>query len=65
MPAYGASKAGLNALSQSLAKDLAMHQVFIYVVAPGWVETEMAAATLAGPRVTRSGGTVPWACGSS
>jgi 3-oxoacyl-[acyl-carrier protein] reductase len=49
MPAYGASKAGLNALSQSLAKALAAHQVFIYVVAPGWVETEMAAATFAGP----------------
>jgi 3-oxoacyl-[acyl-carrier protein] reductase len=28
---------------------LAPHQVFIYVVAPGWVETEMAAAPLAGP----------------
>lgn len=49
-PAYGASKAGLNALSQSLARALAPHGVLAYVVAPGWVETEMAAATLAGPR---------------
>jgi NAD(P)-dependent dehydrogenase (short-subunit alcohol dehydrogenase family) len=49
MPAYGASKAGLNALSQSLAKALAPHKVYVYVVAPGWVDTEMAAATLAGP----------------
>jgi len=49
MPAYGASKAGLNALSQSLAKALAPHKVFVYVVAPGWVETETAAATLASP----------------
>jgi NAD(P)-dependent dehydrogenase (short-subunit alcohol dehydrogenase family) len=48
-PAYGASKAGLNAMSQSLAKALAPRNVFVYVVAPGWVETEMAAATLAGP----------------
>jgi NAD(P)-dependent dehydrogenase (short-subunit alcohol dehydrogenase family) len=30
-----------------LAKALAPHKVFVYVVAPGWVETEMAAATLA------------------
>jgi len=49
MPAYGASKAGLNALSQSLAKSLAPHNVFVYVVAPGWVETEKAGVALAGP----------------
>jgi NAD(P)-dependent dehydrogenase (short-subunit alcohol dehydrogenase family) len=48
-PAYGASKAGLNALSQSLAKALAPHGVYVYAVAPGWVETDMAAPTLAGP----------------
>jgi 3-oxoacyl-[acyl-carrier protein] reductase len=49
MPAYGASKAGLNALSQSLAKALAPHKVFVFVVAPGWVETERASPSLAGP----------------
>lgn len=48
-PAYGASKAGLNALSQSLAKALAPHNIFIGVVAPGWVETEMAADYLNSP----------------
>lgn len=48
-PAYGASKAGLNALSQSLAKALAPSQIYVYCIAPGWVETEMAAGPLAGP----------------
>ena len=48
-PAYGASKAGLNAMSQSLAQALAPHNVFVSVVAPGFVETEMAAAHLEGP----------------
>jgi NAD(P)-dependent dehydrogenase (short-subunit alcohol dehydrogenase family) len=48
-PAYAASKAGLNAMSQSLARALAPHGVLVYVVAPGWVETEMATAHLAGP----------------
>ncbi len=48
-PAYGASKAGLNAMSQSLAKALAPHNIFVFVVAPGWVETDMAAESLAGP----------------
>nr|WP_299339615.1 SDR family oxidoreductase [Allomuricauda sp.] len=45
-PAYGASKAALNAMSQSLAKKLAPHNIYIGVVAPGFTETEMAAVTL-------------------
>jgi len=49
-PAYGASKAGLNALSQSLAQKLAPHNIFVGVVAPGFVETDMAAAHLEGER---------------
>lgn len=48
-PAYAASKAGLNALSQSLAKALAPEGVYVYCVAPGWVETEMATSHLEGP----------------
>jgi len=48
-PAYGASKAGMNSLSQSLAKALAPKGVLVYCIAPGWVETEMSAANLAGP----------------
>jgi 3-oxoacyl-[acyl-carrier protein] reductase len=48
-PAYGASKAGLNALSQSLAKALAPQAIYVYCVAPGWVETEMATSHLEGP----------------
>ncbi|HEY0039615.1 MAG TPA: SDR family oxidoreductase, partial [Flavisolibacter sp.] len=46
-PAYGTSKAGLNALSQSLAVALAMHRITVGVVAPGFVETDMAAEYLA------------------
>jgi NAD(P)-dependent dehydrogenase (short-subunit alcohol dehydrogenase family) len=48
-PAYAASKAGLNALSQSLAKGLAPRAIYVYCLAPGWVETEMAASHLGGP----------------
>jgi NAD(P)-dependent dehydrogenase (short-subunit alcohol dehydrogenase family) len=47
-PAYGASKAGLNAMSQSLARRLAPHRIFVGVVAPGFVDTEMAARVLDG-----------------
>ena len=45
-PAYGASKAALNAMSQSLAKKLAPHHIYVGVVAPGFTETEMAKETL-------------------
>ncbi|MDT0538953.1 SDR family oxidoreductase [Croceitalea sp. P059] len=45
-PAYGSSKAALNAMSQSLAKKLAPYKIYVGVVAPGFTETEMAAVTL-------------------
>lgn len=49
-PAYGSSKAGLNALSQSLAQRLAPYGIFVGVVAPGFVETDMTNAHLKGER---------------
>jgi 3-oxoacyl-[acyl-carrier protein] reductase len=50
-PAYAASKAGLNALSQSLAKALAARGVLVFVVAPGWVATPRVAQLVADPAV--------------
>ncbi|HNS38798.1 MAG TPA: SDR family oxidoreductase [Promineifilum sp.] len=47
-PAYGASKAALNSMSQSLAKYLAPYNISVAVVAPGFVETEMAREALTG-----------------
>ncbi len=46
---YGASKAGMSAMSQSLAKELAPHKIFVTAVAPGWVEGGMARQALEGP----------------
>jgi len=48
-PAYGASKAGLNSMSQSLARRLAPHRIFVGVVAPGFVDTDLASRVLDGP----------------
>ncbi len=45
-PAYGASKAGLNAMSQSLAVALGKYNITVGVIAPGFVETDMAASYL-------------------
>jgi NAD(P)-dependent dehydrogenase (short-subunit alcohol dehydrogenase family) len=49
-PAYGASKAGLNSLSQSMAKALGGMGIHVYSVAPGFVETDMAAPRMSGKR---------------
>ena len=48
-PAYGASKAGLNAFGQSLAIALAPYGIAVATVAPGFVDTDMAAKDLAAP----------------
>jgi len=48
-PAYGASKAGLNAFGQSLARALAAHGITVTGVAPGYVATDMITGLLSGP----------------
>jgi 3-oxoacyl-[acyl-carrier protein] reductase len=47
-PAYGASKAGLHHLAQSMAVALAPHGIAVAAVAPGFIGTEMAATRLSG-----------------
>ncbi|GGL99321.1 SDR family NAD(P)-dependent oxidoreductase [Nakamurella endophytica] len=48
-PAYGASKAALHAMTQSLAVALAPLGIVTAAVAPGFVQTEMARDVLDGP----------------
>jgi NAD(P)-dependent dehydrogenase (short-subunit alcohol dehydrogenase family) len=45
--AYGAAKAALTSFGQSLARELGPHGIAVMTVAPGFVETDMAAAYLA------------------
>jgi NAD(P)-dependent dehydrogenase (short-subunit alcohol dehydrogenase family) len=47
--AYGASKAAVHAMTQSLAVALAPHGIGVAAVAPGFVRTDMAEPLLAGP----------------
>ncbi len=49
-PGYGASKAGLIAFGQSLARALGASGIAVTSVAPGFTETDMAATELAGER---------------
>jgi 3-oxoacyl-[acyl-carrier protein] reductase len=48
--AYGASKAGLNSLGQSMAKALAPKKIFVFTIAPGFVSTEMSKKILDSPQ---------------
>lgn len=52
-PAYGASKAGLTAFGQSLAQALGPRRIAVTTVAPGFVDTEMAAAAMVGEQGDR------------
>lgn len=45
-PAYGASKAGLHAMSQSLAVALGPANIQVFAIAPGFTETDMVAELL-------------------
>ncbi|GCE00326.1 SDR family NAD(P)-dependent oxidoreductase [Embleya hyalina] len=47
-PAYGATKAGLHALGQSLAVALAPHRIAVASVAPGFIDTDRVAHRLSG-----------------
>jgi NAD(P)-dependent dehydrogenase (short-subunit alcohol dehydrogenase family) len=49
-PSYGASKAGMNAFGQSLARALAPHGIGVMTIAPGWVATDMSNEELKRPR---------------
>jgi 3-oxoacyl-[acyl-carrier protein] reductase len=49
-PAYGASKAALNSMAQSLAVALAPYGIAVACVAPGFVETDMTNEHLKSPR---------------
>ena len=47
-PAYGATKAALHSLGQSMAIALAPHDISVTSVAPGFISSERQAHTLAG-----------------
>jgi len=46
---YGASKGGVISLVKGLSTELAPHGILVNCVAPGWVDTDMAASVVADP----------------
>ena len=56
---YGASKGAVIAFTKSLAVELAPRDITVNSVAPGWVDTDMAAAPMAGEGRARIEATIP------
>lgn len=52
---YAASKAGLIALTKSVAKELGSRNILVNAIAPGFIETEMTAAMTADARSALTG----------
>lgn len=59
-PAYGASKAGINALTGSLAQSFGPYGIRVSAVAPGFIATAMAEGVLASPRGEGIRNQSPW-----
>jgi 3-oxoacyl-[acyl-carrier protein] reductase len=46
---YAATKGAIISMTKGLSTELAPHRIYVNCVAPGWVETDMTAGTLADP----------------
>ncbi len=60
VPAYGATKAAVHSLAQSLAISLAPHRIAVSAVAPGFVRTDMTAELLDSPAGAAIGAQSPF-----
>ncbi len=57
---YSATKGALISMTKSLSSELAPEGIYVNCVAPGWVDTDMSAATLADPKTgAEIRGTIP------
>jgi len=56
---YAATKGAVISMTKSLAVELAPHGIRTNCVAPGWVDTDMSHATLAGPRAEEIRAAIP------
>lgn len=58
--AYGAAKAGLNHMTQTIAVELSSHRINANAIEPGWTDTPGEHETFSEQTIEREGGRLPW-----
>lgn len=58
--AYGAAKAGLNHMTQTMSVELAPHRITANAIEPGWIDTPGERATFSVDVIEQAGGRLPW-----
>jgi len=58
--AYGAAKAGLNHMTQTIAVELSSHRINVNAIEPGWTNTPGEHETFSEKTIEREGGRLPW-----
>lgn len=57
---YGAAKAALNHLTQSLAVELFSHRINVNAIEPGWIDTPNERKTFSDAMIDSAGPSLPW-----
>ncbi|MCH2213425.1 MAG: SDR family oxidoreductase [Fuerstiella sp.] len=58
--AYGAAKAGLNLLMQTIAVELSPYRINVNAIEPGWIDTPGEHVTFTEQEITEKGKQLPW-----
>jgi len=58
--AYGAAKAGLNLMTQTISVELSAHRINVNAIEPGWIDTPGERATFSAAVIEERGRTLPW-----
>ena len=58
--AYNAAKAGLTHMAQSIAVELAGHQINVNAIEPGWIDTPGERATFGDEQIAEAEKSLPW-----
>ena len=58
--AYNASKAGLNHMAKTIARELIPYQINVNIIEPGWIDTEGERETFTNLDMDEAGSSLPW-----
>lgn len=58
--AYGAAKAGLNHMTQTIAVELSSHRINMNAIEPGWIDTPGEHETFSAETIDQEGRRLPW-----